>query len=465
MSETLWTLAELTEEDRRILARHTEVIDLPEGAVLVEQGTRPEALFLLLEGRVAVETSVDDGTRRELARLEPGALVGEMSFVSDDPACATARALTPCRLGRLTADAVDYSPDISPALEARLYHGIARIIAARLRTTSARGQAATDPAPPPAWTDSLASLKSVRLPPVVESYIARYEKIGRCGRFPWRWYWRGLEETTLPTVPEIWRPHLLSVKLIALVLTVLLDDLAGRPDQARSFEEALAGLLSPVARAPRDLPGAAPAETTAGLALVFELGQALESGARVLPGWEKYRALWHFDCQQVCAALRYRALARNLPGLGNSAETGLYVPHSLNMMVFATLDLMASDLPDAELGLIRQVVWHAQNIGQTGHAAAAWRREAQDRDFSSRVYGLALERGVLTHEELQALEPDRLIECIEAAGIEELLLAELHEHRTRLHETLSCVRSVVLARFAGGVDQLLAMSLAAKGLI
>ncbi len=78
--------------------------DLPEqqlgpGACLIEQGRKPEALYLLIEGSVQIER---DG--EVFARVEaPGAVFGEMSAVLDGPATATVRVAAPSRF-RVAAD-------------------------------------------------------------------------------------------------------------------------------------------------------------------------------------------------------------------------------------------------------------------------------------------------------------------------------------------------------------------------
>jgi CRP/FNR family cyclic AMP-dependent transcriptional regulator len=63
---------------------------VPAGALLVAEGSPPGRLLVLVSGTVVVER---DGT--PFARVQfPGAVFGEMSWVLDKPATATARAST-----------------------------------------------------------------------------------------------------------------------------------------------------------------------------------------------------------------------------------------------------------------------------------------------------------------------------------------------------------------------------------
>jgi len=42
----------------------------------------------------------------------------------------------------------------------------------------------------------------------------------------------------------------------------------------------------------------------------------------------------------------------------------------MNMMIYSTMDLMAAEVPEDEIGLIRQASWHEQSIGQIGNMVA-----------------------------------------------------------------------------------------------
>jgi len=62
------------------------------GEVIVEQGTKSNALFILLNGRARVLTADTRGREVILAVLQPGDYVGEMSLIDHEPHSATVRA-------------------------------------------------------------------------------------------------------------------------------------------------------------------------------------------------------------------------------------------------------------------------------------------------------------------------------------------------------------------------------------
>ena len=82
------------------------VVTIEAGAVLIEQDTQPDGLYVLVEGEMTIER--DD---IPFARVDtPGAVFGEMSAVLGSPATATVRAAVPSTL-RMTDDPIGFLTD------------------------------------------------------------------------------------------------------------------------------------------------------------------------------------------------------------------------------------------------------------------------------------------------------------------------------------------------------------------
>ncbi len=62
------------------------------GEMIVEQGKKSNALFILLNGRARVVTADTRGREVILATLQPGDHIGEMSLIDNEPHSATVRA-------------------------------------------------------------------------------------------------------------------------------------------------------------------------------------------------------------------------------------------------------------------------------------------------------------------------------------------------------------------------------------
>src|SRR4051812_25204394 len=84
-------LSELADSEIAWMREKGEVRYCERGALLVREGTRIDTLYVVLSGVLSITIGGADG--REIAKLGPGQIIGEMSFLEDRPASATVRSL------------------------------------------------------------------------------------------------------------------------------------------------------------------------------------------------------------------------------------------------------------------------------------------------------------------------------------------------------------------------------------
>lgn len=103
---------------------------LVRGDLLFAEGDPPEALYVVLSGRVAIAIGNElDNRESMVALMEPGDLFGEMGMLDDQPRSAMARALEPSAVL-----AVPYGPVIDMFNHSpRLLWNVTRLLASRLR--------------------------------------------------------------------------------------------------------------------------------------------------------------------------------------------------------------------------------------------------------------------------------------------------------------------------------------------
>jgi CRP-like cAMP-binding protein len=82
-----------TARQRRTIARHAQIAELPAGIDLIKVGEPGDAMFVILEGEAVV---LLDGV--ELDRVGPGAYFGEMAILDGEPRSATVVAETDVRV-------------------------------------------------------------------------------------------------------------------------------------------------------------------------------------------------------------------------------------------------------------------------------------------------------------------------------------------------------------------------------
>ena len=132
MRKALYILGQLNDSDVQWLVHHGERRQLAAGEVIIHEGAAVDALFITIEGALAV--TLRNGT--EVARLGAGELVGEIAFIDTAPPSATvAAAITSMVLAVPKID-LQRKLDADPSFAARFYKALAVFLADRLRSTT-----------------------------------------------------------------------------------------------------------------------------------------------------------------------------------------------------------------------------------------------------------------------------------------------------------------------------------------
>ncbi len=124
-------LNELADSEIAWLRAEGETLYCDRGTVLVKEGSRVESLYLVLSGVLSVTIGGPGG--KEIAKLGPGQVVGEMSFLEDRPASATVQALEGSEVLAMTRTIVETKLRHDTAFSAHFYRGLATVTSRRLR--------------------------------------------------------------------------------------------------------------------------------------------------------------------------------------------------------------------------------------------------------------------------------------------------------------------------------------------
>jgi CRP-like cAMP-binding protein len=96
------TFADLSTEQLRSLASHCAEIAIPAGRLIFAHGETADAVYLVLDGQVTVFRDLVGRPMQLLARVGAGELLGELCLFDEVARSASARAVTPVRLLRIT---------------------------------------------------------------------------------------------------------------------------------------------------------------------------------------------------------------------------------------------------------------------------------------------------------------------------------------------------------------------------
>ena len=309
----------------------------------------------------------------------------------------------------------------------------------------------------------VAEIKQVKFSPYLQDWIKSYESVGQRGRFLWQWCLKGVGMTTLPSVQSELREHVIETKLLSIFFGTLIDDIADR-EQDREMLQMAIGAASenwPVERL--ELWNG---RRRAYLEMISGLWTELWTRCKSYPRFDAFEQLLKFDNDQILNAMRYALLANQCPGMLNVIEHDLYQPNNMQVIFMATLDLCASpDFNQDELGIAREVFWHAQRMGRIGNMITTWEREVLDRDFTSGIFAFAVHRGILSAADLRNLPAHEIMTLLETHDCQEHFIREWKHHRNQMERKIRQVKSIDLRPYLHAFEALIKLHLGSRGLM
>jgi SulP family sulfate permease len=117
------------------LAPYMERVAVSEGTVVLRQEEPPGDLYVLVEGRLAVQTVTPEGRRVRLRILRPGVVIGELAFYTGAPRTADVVAETPCVVLRCSREQIARIESDDPVAAIVLHRWFAETLAGRLSET------------------------------------------------------------------------------------------------------------------------------------------------------------------------------------------------------------------------------------------------------------------------------------------------------------------------------------------
>lgn len=131
MRKVLYILGDLDDSDIEWLAANGSRRGYPQGAVLIQAGQPVSEIYILLDGELSVRSPQGDG--QEIARLLPGEVVGELSFLDKRPPLATVLARTASSVLVVDREQLRDKLARDPSFAARFYRALGVFLASRLR--------------------------------------------------------------------------------------------------------------------------------------------------------------------------------------------------------------------------------------------------------------------------------------------------------------------------------------------
>lgn len=124
-------LFSLDESHREWLLSASREIELPAGALLVQEGQQVEDFYILIEGVLSVFHPEQQD--KPIASVGPGQVIGEMSFVEGLPASASVKAVERCMLLRIPFQLVRQEIACNKSFGLDFNTAVLQILSGRLR--------------------------------------------------------------------------------------------------------------------------------------------------------------------------------------------------------------------------------------------------------------------------------------------------------------------------------------------
>jgi CRP-like cAMP-binding protein len=141
LKKALYFLGVLEDQDVDWMVRNGARKGIPARTKLIVEGEPTDSVYFILSGEFSVSSS---RTGKEIARLTPGEILGEISFVDSRPPSATVVAVADSVVGAVPVDALERKLLKDPHFASRFYKAIAVALADRLRTSGSPGSPADD---------------------------------------------------------------------------------------------------------------------------------------------------------------------------------------------------------------------------------------------------------------------------------------------------------------------------------
>ena len=133
MRKSLIILGILEDRDLEWLIENGSGRRLQVGDYLLRQGRTVEAMYFLLAGRLGVELETPEA--KQLAELESGEVVGEISLLASRAATASVRALDEALVLEIMHDELKPKLEADIGFQARIYRSLGMFLAQRMRST------------------------------------------------------------------------------------------------------------------------------------------------------------------------------------------------------------------------------------------------------------------------------------------------------------------------------------------
>lgn len=302
------------------------------------------------------------------------------------------------------------------------------------------------------------TIQKIKLPPDLQKWVKAYEKVGERSDFIWRWTYKVPEVSTLSCVSKRYLKSLQNSKFFTSLLIILLDDVADKIKNKNLLNKLL---KIPFGQTYINYNQLNQKEKNY-IELSINLWKNIQHSISKYPRFGKFEDIFEHDIAQIFNSMKYAYSVNKNPYLINKKEYCLYLPYSMQAMVYSTFDLMCSKFNIKEIGLIRAIILKAQQMTRIGNCISTWEREIKENDFTSAIIVYAIEMRLIKPDDLKKKNKLEVIKRIKSSNIEIELLKEWEDNYYDIRKQSEEIKTVDIKKLLSGLEKLLFFELASK---
>lgn len=136
MKRVLFILGQLSDSDIEWMIDNGTKQSVKQGEYLVKQGEPIENIYIVLSGGFRIFNI--ENPDMNIATINSGEIVGEMSFLDERPPSVSVMATEPSSVYRISLERMKQRMEVDTRFAARFYYSIALFLSDRLRKTTSR---------------------------------------------------------------------------------------------------------------------------------------------------------------------------------------------------------------------------------------------------------------------------------------------------------------------------------------
>lgn len=264
------------------------------------------------------------------------------------------------------------------------------------------------------------AIQKVELPPELQKWVEEYKKVGgKRDNIIWKFVYLIIRDISpFINYNKKYKKKNTELKFLFSMFVIIIDDIADKEKNNKLFDEITKITLF-------NLKDGNTKKLNKISIFAINIYRYIYRQIKQFPFFNNYENLLEFETVQIFNSMKYSIIVNKYPFIINEFEFWNYFPCSMQIMLYYIIELMCVTSKHFEeyLQRSREIILIIQKMGRIGNCLSTWKRELDEKDFTSLVFFVAVEKGIIKIENIGNIELINLREKIEKLGVESDILA------------------------------------------